>query len=385
MLHALGSLTPEQFLREYWQKKPLVIRQGFPNFTDPLEPEELAGLACEDEVDSRIVLEKGGKIPWEVRHGPFKEKHFTKLPETHWTVLVQRVDHYLPAVTRLLDAFRFIPNWRLDDIMISYAAPQGGVGPHVDNYDVFLIQGKGRRHWRVGAAVGEEAEICPNEEIRQVKPFEALIDTILEPGDILYIPPRFPHDGVALEACMTYSVGFRAPSQQDLCKAFVAALEADFDETVRYSDPDLTLQRCPGEIKPEALRRAHQLVLDAVKSETAFAAFFGRFLTWPKGGLWDPEAELSDAAIEAALAGDGKLYKEPATRVAYLLQDDSIQLFVSSEHLELPVNELALAQLLASQNEISLSTLRNFCENVDTRELITTLIRKGYWVFNEMM
>lgn len=384
MLHALGSLTPDEFLRDYWQKKPFVIRQGFPGFIDPLEPEELAGLACEEDVESRIVLEQGGKEPWEVRHGPFKEKHFTKLPASHWTVLVQRVDHHVPGVARLLDHYRFIPNWRLDDIMVSYASPQGGVGPHVDNYDVFLIQGKGRRHWRVGEAVGEEAEIFPNENIRHVKPFQAIIDTVLEPGDILYIPPRFPHDGIALEPCMTYSVGFRAPSQRDLVKAFVASLESEFSETRRYADPDLKQQANPGEITQAALSRAHAMVLDALKDEAAFTDFFGRFLTWPKGGLWEPEEELSDEALAEELAGDGRLVREPATRIAYVTMANSVQLFVSSEALELSKEALKCVERLAESSEIPLAEVRKFCENLETRTLITTLIRKGYWVFNEL-
>lgn len=382
MQHALGTLTPEEFLRDYWQKKPVVIRQGFPGFVDPLEPEELAGLACEEEVESRIVLEQGGKHPWEVRHGPFKEKHFTKLPASHWTVLVQRVDHYLPAVSRLLEYYRFIPNWRLDDIMISYAAPQGGVGPHVDNYDVFLIQGKGRRHWRVGEAVGEDAEIFPNDSIRHVKPFEAIIDAVLESGDILYIPPRCPHDGIALEACLTYSVGFRAPSQRDLLKGFVGFLEESFSETRRYADPDLQVSQHPGEISDAALRRAHELILSAVRDEKAFREFFGRYLTWPKGGLWDPEEELDDAEIEQRLGGDGILIREPATRVAYVRENDAVQLFVSSEHLELPLSALECVERLAGAPEIELAELRKICSNLESRDWLTMLIGRGYWVFD---
>ncbi|MBI2380110.1 MAG: cupin domain-containing protein [Gammaproteobacteria bacterium] len=384
MLHALGSLTPEQFLRDYWQKKPCVIRQGFPDFQDPLEPEELAGLACEEDVESRIVLEKGGKHAWEVRHGPFKESHFTKLPATHWTVLVQRVDHQVPAVAAMLDHFRYLPNWRLDDIMISYAAPQGGVGPHVDNYDVFLIQGKGSRRWTVGEAVGEDQEIFPNDEIRHVKAYAPIMDTVLMPGDILYIPPRCPHEGIALEACMTYSVGFRAPSQRDLVKGFVASLEDDFSETLRYSDPDLQIQDNPGEIRAEALERAQRLVLDAMSDKAAFADFFGRYLTWPKGGLWEPDEEMPAETIWAEIAGEGVLIREPATRIAYIVQPNAIQLYVSSEAIELEPSALDCVQVLAGQCEIPLAELRRFGENLELRNLLTTLIQKGYWVFNEI-
>jgi 50S ribosomal protein L16 3-hydroxylase len=209
-LEQLGDMPIETFLRDYWQKKPLLIRQAYPGFELPIDGDELAGLALEEEVESRIVLEHG-KTPWELRHGPFDEQTFSQLPESHWTLLVQAVDQWVPEIHELLQDFQFIPGWRLDDIMISYASDKGSVGPHFDYYDVFLLQGMGKRRWRIGQHCDSGSELVEGTPLKLLRNFETTDEWVLEPGDMLYIPPGIAHWGIAEGECITCSIGFRAP------------------------------------------------------------------------------------------------------------------------------------------------------------------------------
>ena len=205
------NLDIAQFLSEYWQKKPLLIKNAFPQFEDPISADELAGLACEEEISSRIVVTKDDN--WEVVQGPFED--YDNYGETHWQLLVQAVNHWYPDSQPLVEALRFLPDWRFDDLMASFATPSGGVGPHVDNYDVFIIQGEGQRRWTVGDNTPQQRRGGnPNSPL--VEDFTPIIDVVLEKGDMLYIPPGFPHCGETLTVAMSYSIGFRAPSQQEL-------------------------------------------------------------------------------------------------------------------------------------------------------------------------
>ena len=195
----LGQLDTRSFLELHWQKRPLLVRGALPGIDPGLNAEELAGLACEDGVDSRLVLERDGRHPWDVRFGPFSRQDFASLPATHWTLLVQEVDRLLPGVAALLEHFRFVPNWRIDDVMVSYAAPGGSVGPHVDNYDVFLIQAAGHRKWSLGAGpLPDPAPCLPDLGLEILESFEPAASWELEPGDMLYLPPRLAHHGVCL-------------------------------------------------------------------------------------------------------------------------------------------------------------------------------------------
>ena len=237
------TLNWSEFLANYWQKQPTIIRQGFIEFQDPLCADELAGLAMEEDIDSRIVARKNGQ--WLVEHGPFTD--FSAHGETDWTLLVQAVDHWHLEAAALITPFRGLPNWRIDDLMVSYSLPGGGVGPHIDQYDVFIIQGEGKRRWRVGAKLPVKPHL-PHPDLLQVEPFDAIIDVEMLPGDILYIPPGFPHDGYAIEASLNYSVGFRAPSQRELFCALADQLLAEESGCRRYGDPGLQLTTTAGAI-----------------------------------------------------------------------------------------------------------------------------------------
>ncbi len=226
-----NGLTTDTFLSRFWQQRPLLMPGGLAEYHCPLSAEELAGLACEEEIESRIVLEKGGNKPWEGRSGPFSEEDFAALPESHWTLLVQDVDKHIEEMADLLEPFRFIPDWRLDDIMISYAVDQGSVGPHIDDYDVFLIQVEGERRWLVDSQPGEESNHIPGLDLRILPEITPDNEWLMKPGDVLYLPPNIPHWGVAEgDGCMTCSVGFRTPSHQEIAAAW-------FDDLIQQVPP----------------------------------------------------------------------------------------------------------------------------------------------------
>jgi 50S ribosomal protein L16 3-hydroxylase len=278
-LQLLNNLTPSQFLADYWQKKPLLIHQAIPKFSGLINPNELAGLACEDDVQSRIIKNIKGK--WHVHNGPFDDSDFTQLPETNWTLLVQGVNHHLPEAADLLSQFNFIPHARLDDLMVSYAPDGGGVGPHVDSYDVFLLQGSGNRSWKISSQT--DLSIVKNAPLRILKHFETEQEWVLEAGDMLYLPPQIAHWGTAIgNDCMTYSIGFRAPKTQELMHEFLNYLQDNIAAEGLYEDPDLKLQKHPGEISDNMIVKVNSMLQKIAWDKYNVADFLGKYLTEPK-------------------------------------------------------------------------------------------------------
>ena len=291
-LALLNALTPAQFLADYWQKKPLFIKQAIPNFTGLLTPDELAGLACEDDVQARIVEFKKGK--WSAKQGPFDEDDFAKLPEKttpnhNWTLLVQSVNHFLPEAAELLQQFDFIPHARLDDLMVSYAPGGGGVGPHFDSYDVFLLQGQGKRLWRISEQT--DLTLVDGAPLRILKQFDTAQEWLLEAGDMLYLPPHLAHWGIAVsdgaEDCMTYSIGFRAPKNQELATEFLGFLQDQLNQdalTIEgiYQDPNLTLQAHPAEISQAMIHQVNENLQKIQWSDDLVGEFLGTYLSEPK-------------------------------------------------------------------------------------------------------
>lgn len=282
-LALLGGITSEQFLAEYWQKKPLLIRNAVPNFKGLLTPNELAGLACEDDVQARIIKQSKGK--WNVQASPFEEAIFAQLPKKDWTLLVQSVNHYLPEAADLLAQFNFIPHARLDDLMVSYAPSGGGVGAHVDSYDVFLLQGSGRRNWKISAQ--KDLSLVENVPLRILKNFVSEQDWTLEVGDMLYLPPQIAHWGVSQsDDCMTYSIGFRAPKTQELAHEFLNYLQDHMQDNISgeslYMDADLSLQNHPAEISETMINKVSQMLQTITWDDNIVADFLGRYLTEPK-------------------------------------------------------------------------------------------------------
>ena len=275
----LGGLSPKNFLRDYWQKKPLLVRGALPGFQGLLTPGGLIDLACCEDAQSRLITQKNGK--WEVRHGPFTARNISRLPKKHWTLLVQDVNHFLPEARELLLQFNFIPHARLDDLMVSYAPEGGGVGPHFDSYDVFLLQGTGSRHWQISAQ--QDKELVMNAPLKILRDFRPEQEWMLEPGDMLYLPPGYAHNGVAADDhCMTYSVGFRAPTYQELATQFLIYLQDNSEIEGIYHDPDIRLQSRPGLINADMLHQA-VVALDKIRwDRTDVERFLGSYLTEPK-------------------------------------------------------------------------------------------------------
>ena len=274
----LGGIKPSDFLQDYWQKKPLLIRSAIPGFTGLLSAEELAGLACEEDVQSRLVTHNRGR--WKLEHGPFDEARFLKLPNKDWTLLVQEVNHHLAEAGALLQLFNFIPHARLDDLMVSYAPDGGGVGPHFDSYDVFLLQGQGKRRWRVSAQ--QDLTLAEGAELKILKNFHSEQEWLLEPGDMLYLPPQIAHWGIAVGDCMTYSIGFRAPSAQELGTQFLAYLQEQLDLPGTYTDPDMKLQKHPAHISQAMVSKVAKSIAKIQWRNDDVVRFLGQYLSEPK-------------------------------------------------------------------------------------------------------
>jgi len=352
----LTNFDIDAFLRDHWQKKPLLIKNPWKAWNNPLAPDELAGLACEKEVESRLIMQAGHT--WELEHGTFPAERFGKLGDKHWTLLVQAADHYVAEVAALIAPFRFIPNWRIDDVMVSYAADGGGVGPHFDQYDVFLIQGLGKRRWQVGAMCDENTELLPHDDLRLLAKFEATDEWILEPGDMLYVPPGIAHNGVAVgDDCMTYSVGFRAPSRSELIGYYCDDLLAEMNDDDRYGDAELSAQENPGEISGAAIDRLHAMVTAKMADRDAFARWFGAYNSTPKypDVDWRPEEAVAIATLRETLAGGVLLQRNPASRFSFVRQSaNSLLLFVDGECFECAGETGTFAQQLCGQDGIEI-------------------------------
>ncbi len=278
-LTLLNNLSPSEFLRDYWQKKPLLIKGAIPHFKGLLTANELAGLACEENVQARIV--NNTNEHWQVLDGPFDEAIFTTLPEKDWTLLVQSINHHLPEATELLHQFNFIPHARLDDLMVSYASIGGTVGAHIDSYDVFLLQGSGKRRWKISTQT--DLSLIEGAPLKLLKHFETEQEWVLEAGDMLYLPPSIAHYGIAeTNDCMTYSIGFRAPETQELTQAFLNHLQDTVQTNGFYEDKTLSLQKHPAEISKKMVEKVTKILETITWDKRTIANFLGLYLTEPK-------------------------------------------------------------------------------------------------------
>ncbi|MGP0593902.1 JmjC domain-containing protein [Nitrospira sp. T9] len=350
----LGDLSLETFLGEYWQKKPLLIRQALPGIKRPIAADELAGLACEEEVESRLIIQDPISDQWELSHGPFTDATFSALPAAHWTLLVQAVDHWVPAAADFLAQFYFIPSWRVDDLMISYSGDKGGVGPHYDNYDVFLVQVSGRRQWEVGGVYDETSPRRSDVPVKILSEWKPEQRWILEPGDLLYVPPRVGHNGIAVsEDCMTCSVGFRAPSHRDILLDYSESVGEAVSEEVRYADPDLVPQANPGQITSEAVRKVQRIFTRYVEDEAQLAQWFGCYMTSPK--YQDEETtpeEHRPEDVRTHLLEGGKLVRNEGSRFAFHEHGQNIWLFVDGRQYTCSGLMTDLVKTLCAERQI---------------------------------
>ncbi|MBA1292406.1 cupin domain-containing protein [Pseudomonas lurida] len=375
-LQLLGGITAREFLRDYWQKKPLLIRQAIPDFESPIDADELAGLALEEEVESRLVIEHGER-PWELRRGPFAEDAFSTLPEREWTLLVQAVDQFVPEVAELLEQFRFLPSWRIDDVMISFAAPGGSVGPHFDNYDVFLLQAQGKRNWKIGQMCSSESPLLQHADLRILAEFEESAEWVLEPGDMLYLPPRLAHYGIAEDDCMTYSVGFRAPSAAEVLTHFTDFLAQYLTDEERYTDADAQPVSDPHQIQSDALDRLKSLLAEHMSDERMLLTWFGQFMTEPRYPELVAGEELGEEDFVASLQDGAILVRNPSARMAWSEVDDDVLLFASGQSRYLPGKLRELLKMICSADALHAENLGPWLADEDGRDLLCELVKQG--------
>jgi 50S ribosomal protein L16 3-hydroxylase len=346
----LGGITPEAFLAEYWQKKPLLVRQALPGFGGWLNRDGLSELALRDDAESRLVRFIRGQCLLD--HGPFEGDDLAGLPKKNWSLLVSGVNHFLPEGDALLHAFDFLPFARLDDLMVSFAPPGGGVGPHFDSYDVFLIQGQGRRRWEISAQ--DDLEVLDGAPLRILKRFQAERSWDLEPGDMLYLPPQYAHNGVALSDCMTWSVGFRVPTAEDMVGNFLNYLQDNLKPVGLYSDPDLKRPRHPAEIPATMLDQVAAMLKVIRWDKNAVEDFLGRYLSEPKAHIFfdPPEHPMKPAAFANAVAQRG-LRLDPRSQLLFRGHG----FYMNGERAESTAETFELLRDLADRRSLAPSTL----------------------------
>jgi 50S ribosomal protein L16 3-hydroxylase len=375
-LQLLGGLTAREFLRDYWQKKPLLVRQAIPDFESPISPDELAGLALEEEVESRLVIEHGER-PWELQRGPFNEDTFQELPERDWTLLVQAVDQFVPEVAELLEDFKFLPKWRIDDLMISFAAPGGGVGPHFDNYDVFLLQAHGHRRWQIGQLCDADSPLLPHADLKILAQFEPTDEWVLAPGDMLYLPPCLAHCGTAEDDCMTYSVGFRAPSAAEVLTHFTDFLGQFLPDEERYSDADIQPSEDPNQIQRDALERLKALLNEHMSDERLLMTWFGQFMTEPKYPELVAGIEIEEEDFLGALEDGAILIRNPSARMAWSEVGDDLVLFASGQSRLVSARLRELLKLICSADALHVENLGAWLADDEGRTLLWELVKQG--------
>ena len=376
-----SGFDPAQFLREYWQQKPLLIRDFVTDFADPIGADELAGLACEELVESRLVRQDdaGG---FTLSHGPFAESLFPGLGDRDWTLLVQAVDQWDDDVAGLHALFDFLPRWRIDDIMISFAAIGGGVGAHFDHYDVFLLQGAGQRRWQLGPACDTGTPVFRQNGIFLLQQFDIEEEYLLNPGDVLYLPAGVAHRGIGVEPGLCYSIGFRAPDMAAALEGLSDLLIERADPGERFRDP---VPAAPpahrGEIEWQALEEFWQRLRAGLDRPDLFRQWFGTAVTRPRYGeqILAPEHSLSASELRRELAKAAGLYRHPGSRFAYMAppREDCLWLFVDGERHRLPVTEAKLVSQLCEPAIENLKEIPLLATSDEGRNLLLALVNQG--------
>lgn len=361
----LGGLSPRQFMRRHWQRKPLLVRQAIPGVCPPATRAELFELAGRDDVESRLVARQGSA--WKVRHGPMARRSLPPASRPGWTLLVQGLDLHVPAAQAMLQRFRFMPDARLDDLMISWASDGGGVGPHLDSYDVFLIQVHGRRRWRIGRV--DDDRFIDGLPLRILRRFEPEIEWVLEPGDMLYLPPRWAHDGIAEGECMTCSVGFRVPTLDEVAREVTGRL-LDQDELVParlYADPGQPATEAPACIPQRLQQFARDAVSRATRAPHALECALGEWLTEPKPRVWfDP---VDAGGLEALSRG---VRLAPASRMMY----DERHVYLNGESFRAGGRDARLMHGLANARSLSARDCARLSEAA--RDLVLQWLSQGW-------
>ncbi len=372
-----GELTPEIFLSEYWQKKPLLIKNGLSAFNDPISPDELAGLAMEEEIESRIISHQAFS-QWDVSHGPFED--FSPFGEAQWTLLVQAANNWSDGCQALLKPFNFIPNWRIDDVMVSFSTPEGGVGAHLDQYDVFIIQGEGKRHWQVGLPDAKLQQLVPHPDLKQVSPFTPLIDVHTEPGDILYIPPNHPHNGVAIENSLNYSIGFQAPNGQELISTLADMLIDQNKACERFPDADRVMTATPELLTEDDVNKLKDFMLAQTGDNDLFSHMVATFTTSSHHTLeiLMPVDPFTEDSVSDYLNTEGVFFR-PVRGIKATINQVNNSLYINGDRLPINEHTLEMAHLLAKGDALTTENLKSFSDCLKNVQLLTNVLNMGYW------
>ncbi len=375
------SFSLSEFLTEYWQKKPVIIKAGFKDFKDPITPDELAGLTLENDVDSRFISNLDNQ--WHAEHGPLTEDLFESLGDTNWSIIVQAANHWHEGAAELFKPFKSMPNWLFDDIMISYSVPGGGVGPHIDQYDVFIMQGQGKRHWRVGD-IGEYEEQHRHSALKQITGFEPIIDQVLEPGDILYIPPGFPHDGYALEPSLSYSAGFRSPKEQELISNFADFIIENEKNDVHYHNPMQQSQIYGSEITTQNFEDLKTMMLNTLSDEQSLKQFIGQYLTHSRHHLniIKESDEWTTQELLDYLQSGSALIKVAGLRAFYHQTeeaDDVMTLYVNGESYAFPLDARQNVIAMCENDELTLQDIQTLLQDPSSVANLLEFVNIGYW------
>ncbi|GAB4216788.1 MAG: cupin domain-containing protein [Rhodoferax sp.] len=345
----LGGISPAQFMRRYWQKKPLLVRQAIAGFKPLRSRSELFALAGQDAVQSRLVVQHPERAPgWTLRHGPFSRRALPPVRQSHWTLLLQGVDLHDDAVHALMNRFRFVPDARLDDLMISYATDGGGVGPHFDSYDVFLLQAHGQRRWRIGRQ--KDLSLQPDVPLKILTHFVPEHEYVLQPGDMLYLPPGYAHDGIAVGECMTYSIGFRIPNRAELARELLHSLAEEAESRVGlslYKDPNQPAVTQPAQVPPAMVEFAQAALQAALKEPMALARGLGEYLTEPKPNVWFDMPEASPDTPDALLGRGLRL-----DRRSKMMWDEQ-HIYINGESFKASGRDARVLRALADARSLS--------------------------------
>ena len=380
----LGDMPIEVFLRDYWQQKPVCIRNAFPDWQTIIAADELAGLSLEPEVESRLIENDGDINNWRLVQGPMNDETFGKQRDYPWTLLVQGVDNFAPEAHDFMSQFRFIPSWRLDDLMISYATKGAGVGAHFDRYDVFLIQGEGQRRWQTGQLCSSDSSLADHTDLCLLEDFDLDQTYDLEPGDLLYLPPLVAHKGVAMsDNCMTYSVGFRAPSHGEVIGGFADYLGQELSADLRLQNSKE--QQAPGEISAADIANLRSIISQQLTDEN-LAQWFGSMTTEPKNPDLDLSEEAMDAEELASIIKDayGVVRVAEGVRLAYTWQGDGgMTLFAHGEAIACPPEATELAMALANELIVEVDQLPALMTDESCEALLLVLHNQGWLYFDD--
>lgn len=361
----LGGLSPRQFMSRHWQRRPLLVRQAWPGVQPPIDRAGLFELASRDDVESRLVTQAQGGQSWSLRRGPLPRRALPPLSRPGWTLLVQGLDLHLERAHEMLSRFRFVPDARLDDLMVSYATDGGGVGPHLDSYDVFLLQVQGRRRWRIGPVA--DPALVPGLPVRILSNFEPDQEWVLEPGDLLYLPPRWGHDGIAEGDCMTCSIGFRVPSADGLAGELLTRLaEVDEDAPASrlYRDPGQPATTRPGQVPSRLQAFARRAVAQRLRQAADLDRALGEVLSEPKPQVWFESG--------ASLAPGQGVRLDRRTRMMY----DARHVFINGESLRAAGRDARLMQLLADTRRLDARAVARLSDGA--REVLDDWLQQGW-------